>query len=123
MTFGSFDGPSTALDFIADGAGSKYFMIGEGQNPDQVNIEDVMIKIEFKDKIVYNGSSKNVFGNPWNVMLAVSNDLYKRGKPLKKGDLVFSGKAAPAYGVALDKATGVFTGTGSPFAPVTCTTK
>ena len=88
MSEGSFEGSSTAQDFIADGAGSKYFMIGDGLSPDQVNVEDVMITVEFKDRVVYEGSSKNVLGNPWNVMLAGSNDLYKRGKPLKKGDLI-----------------------------------
>ena len=95
-------------------------MVGDGQPPDQVNIEDVMLSIEFKNGIVYEGSSKNVLGNPWNVMLAVSNDLFKRGKPLKKGDLIFSGKAAPAYKSELEKANGIYTGKGDPFAPVIC---
>lgn len=117
-----FKSPSGAQDFIAGGAGSKYFMIGEGLDPDEVDLENVTLTIEFKDKIVYDGSSKNVYGNPWNVMLAVSNDLYKRGKPLKKGYLIFSGKAAPAYKIKLVDATGTFTGTGSPFQPVTCNT-
>jgi 2-keto-4-pentenoate hydratase len=120
MSEGVFESPSTAQDFIAGGAGSKYFMVGEGQKPDQVNVEDVMITIEFKDNVIYEGSSKNVLGNPWNVMLAVSNDLFKRGKPLKKGDLIFSGKAAPAYKSELEKANGTYTGKGDPFSPVTC---
>jgi 2-keto-4-pentenoate hydratase len=122
MSEAVFESPSTAQDFIAGGAGSKYFMVGEGLDPDEIDLENVDLTIEFKDKIVYDGSSKNVYGNPWNVMLAVSNDLYKRGKPLKKGDLIFSGKAAPAFKINLEEASGTFTGTGSPFKPVSCNT-
>jgi 2-keto-4-pentenoate hydratase len=123
MSESVFDSPSTTIDFIAGGAGSKYFMIGEGKNPDQVAIEDVMITVEFKDTVVYAGSSKNVLGNPWNVMLAVSNDMFKRGKLLKKGDLIFSGKAAPAFKVDLKNATGTYTGKASQFTPVVCNVK
>ncbi len=120
---GVFESPSTAQDFIAGGAGSKYFMIGEGQDPDQVDLADVLLTVEFKNQIVYEGSSKNVLGNPWNVMLAVSNDLFKRGKPLKKDNLIFSGKTAPAFKIALNEAPGIFTGKGSPFSPISCTTE
>jgi 2-keto-4-pentenoate hydratase len=118
-----FEGSTTVQDFIACGAGSKYFMIGDGLKPHQVSLDDMMITVEFKDQVVYKGSSKNVLGNPWNVMLAVSNDLYERGKPLKKGDLIFSGKTAPAYKVAIAKAVGIFKGEGKPFNPVSCTTR
>jgi 2-keto-4-pentenoate hydratase len=118
-----FIGPTTVQDFIVCGAGSKYFMIGDGLKPDQVSVDDMMITVEFKDQVVYIGSSKNVLGNPWNVMLAVSNDLYERGKPLKKGDLIFSGKTAPAYKVAIAEAVGIFKGEGKPFNHISCTTK
>jgi 2-keto-4-pentenoate hydratase len=118
-----FERPSTAKDFIACGAGSKYFMIGDGLSPDKVNLEDIMITVEFKNQIVYEGSSKNVLGNPWNVMLAVSNDLVRRGNPLKKGYLIFSGKAAPAYKVALEEAAGIFKGEGNPFKSISCNTR
>jgi len=123
MSEGVFESPSSARDFIACGAGSKYFMIGEGKGPHQVDVEDVLLRIEFKDQVVYEGSSKNVLGNPWNVMLAVSNDLFRRGKPIKKGNLIFSGKAAPAYTVVLEEAAGVFNGEGVPFSPLLCKTQ
>ena len=123
MSEGVFESPSTAQDFIACGAGSKYFMVGEGQDPNEANVEDILLTVEFKDKVVYEGSSKNVLGNPWNVMLAVSNDLFERGNPLKKDNLIFSGKTASAFKVDLDKAAGVFTGKGGSFESVTCTTE
>jgi len=59
-----FEGPTTVQDFIVCGAGSKYFMIGDGLKPDQVSLDDIMITVDFKDQVVYKGSSKNVLVNP-----------------------------------------------------------
>jgi len=118
-----FEGPTTVHDFIACGAGSKFFMIGDGLNSEGISLENVELTIEFNNNIVYKGSSKNVLGNPWNVVLTVSNDLFKRGKALKKGYLIFSGKAAPAFNIPSEEAIGIFKGGGSPLSPLFCRTQ
>jgi len=51
-----------------------------------------------------------VLGNPWFALREVANDLVERGYPLKAGDVIFSGKVAPAYKMQSDKAEGRYKG-------------
>jgi len=120
---GIFSGSVKVQDFIANAAGSKYFLIGEGINPGGIDVKNIMLSVIFNNQTVYTGSSKNVLGDPWNVMFLVSNDLLRRGNPLKKGQLIFSGKAAPAFKSDLDTAVGKYTGTGEPFAEISVNVK
>jgi len=116
MSEGIFGGKSTVVDFITNGAGSKYFVLGEGMDPAATDVSDIMLTVAGPaDSIVYQGSSINVLGNPWYALLDVANDLANRGYPLKKGDVIFSGKVAPAYKVSFNKAAGIYKGSGEPF--------
>ena len=51
-----------------------------------------------------------MLGNPWFALREVANDLVARGYPLKAGDVIFSGKVAPAYKMQSDKAEGMYEG-------------
>jgi 2-keto-4-pentenoate hydratase len=118
MPEGIFDGPTTIVDFVAGGGGSKYFILSEGLDPAKTDVKDITISVIFSDTSVYKGNSKKVLGNPWFALKDVANDLVKRGYPLKAGDVIFSGKVAPAYKMQADKAGGTYKGVASPFADI-----
>ena len=59
-----------------------------------------------------------MLGNPWFALWGVANDLVKRGYPLKAGDVIFSGKVAPAYKMQADKADGIYKGVAGSFADI-----
>jgi 2-keto-4-pentenoate hydratase len=115
MSESIFDSPTTIVDFVANGADSKYFVLGEGLDPVKTDIADIAISIILKDSTIYNGTSKNALGNPWFALREVANDLAERGYPLKAGDVIFSGKVAPAYKMQSDKAKGMYKGVAGSF--------
>jgi 2-keto-4-pentenoate hydratase len=116
MSEGIFEGKTSVVDFVANGAGSKYFVLSEGLDPATTDVKDVLISVvNDADSVVYQGSSSNVLGNPWFALKDIANDLAERGIPLKDGDVIFSGKLAPAYKIAAEKAAGIFRGQGDPF--------
>jgi len=118
MSEGIFDGPTTIVDFVANGAGSKYFVLSEGLDPVKTDIADITLSVMFNESAIYKGTSKNVLGNPWFALREVANDLVERGYPLKAGDVIFSGKVAPAYIMQSDKAEGRYKGIAGSFTDI-----
>lgn len=115
MSESIFDDQTTIGDFVANGGDSKYFVLSEGLDPLKTNIADITLSIIFRDSIIYEGTSKNVLGNPWIALKEVANDLVKRDYPLKTGDVIFSGKVAPAYKMQSNMAGGTYEGVASSF--------
>jgi len=115
MSEGIFDGSTTIVDFVANGANSKYFVLSKGLDPVKTNINDLKLSVLVGESTVYKGNSNKVLGNPWFALKEVANDLIKRGYPLKTGNVVFSGKVAPAYKMRSDKAVGMYKGTANSF--------
>ncbi len=118
MSEGIFDGPTTIVDFVTNGAGSKYFVLSAGLDPVKTDVKDITLLVMFSDTVVYKGTSKKVLGNPWFALMGVANDLVERGYPLKAGDVIFSGKVAPAYKMQADKAKGIYKGVASSFTDI-----
>lgn len=118
MSESIFDGPTTIIDFVANGADSKYFVLSEGLNPVKTDIADITLSVMFSDSAIYKGTSKNALGNPWFALREVANDLVERGYPLKAGDVIFSGKVAPAYKIQSDRAEGMYEGIASSFTDI-----
>lgn len=118
MSEGIFEGSATIVDFVAEGAGSKYFVLSEGCDPGTTEITNLTLSIIFNDINVYDGNSNNVLGNPWFALRDVANDLVERGYPLRAGDVIFSGKLAPAYKIQSDKAKGIYKGFGGSFTDI-----
>jgi 2-keto-4-pentenoate hydratase len=118
MSEGIFDGSTTIVDFVADGAGSKYFVLSEGLDPVKTDVTDITLSVIFDDNTIYKGTSKKVLGNPWFALREVANDLVERGYPLKSGDVIFSGKVAPAYSMQSDKAEGIYKGIAGSFTDI-----
>lgn len=110
-----FDDPTNIIDFVADCAGSKYFALSEGLDPKKTDISDIAISVKLRDGIIYKGTSKNELGNPWFALKEVANDLVERGRPLKAGYVIFSGKVAPTYKMQSNMAKGIYKGIASPF--------
>lgn len=110
-----FASPSTIVDFVVDAGGSKYFVLSEGLDPEEIDVSNIMLSAIYGDSTIYTGTTRKVLGNPWFALREVANDLVERGYPLKAGDVIFSGKVAPAYKMQSKNATGLYKGTGKPF--------
>ncbi len=59
-----------------------------------------------------------MLGNPWFALRDVANDLVERGYPLKTGDVIFSGKVAPAYKIRSYLSKGIYKGSSSSFTDI-----
>lgn len=115
MSESIFNGPTTIVDFVANGADSKFFILSEGLDPVNTDVTNIPLSIVFGDSVIYKGFSKNVLGNPWIALREVANDLVKRGYPLKPGDVIYSGKVAPAFKIKSDIGRGLYKGAASSF--------
>lgn len=85
-------------DMIAIGTGAHIFILGP-ENPIDVNIDDLTLKVIRNGETIRQSSSKEVMGSPWNSLLWCANHLVKHGKTLEPGMVVLCGTAAPAYKV------------------------
>ncbi len=81
-------------DVVAAAAGSKYYIVGAGQDPSLFDLENLNISLRRDEKLVYEGMGKNTLGGPWHSLQWLANKLVDLGKPLKKGQLVFCGAVA-----------------------------
>lgn len=112
-------GSQTIPDFIVNGAGSHNYVIGPPINPDDVALDNLTLKLFHDDMKVYEGSSKNVMGNPWNVLIWLANHQIEREKPLQEGYVILTGKVAPAYKKSVKDAKGKYVGDGGSLGTIT----
>jgi len=75
MSESIFEGQTTIVDFVANGADSKYFVLSDGLDPLKTDVADITLSIMFRDSVVYKGTSKNVLGNLWYALRDMANDL------------------------------------------------
>lgn len=118
-----FDPPSaqTIPDFVANGGGAKAFVLGPAKDPREIDIDDVSLTVERNGERLYEGPSTAVMESPWNVLLFLANDLIQRGHALQAGDVVLTGKVAPAVVREGDAVGGTYTGSAGPLGEVSVT--
>lgn len=84
------------LDTVADNASSAAYVLSSTpvslQNVDLVNCKMQMTRA---GEVVSEGIGKACLGNPLNAAMWLADEMAKRGRPLKKGDVVLTGALGP----------------------------
>ena len=82
-------------DVIADNCSSSAFVIGNWYRP-SFDITDLKIELHINKKIVQEGSSNAILGNPWRSFVDAARLALKYKEPIKKGMFIMLGAATPA---------------------------
>jgi len=82
-------------DVIADNCSSAAFVMGNWYRP-SFDITDLKIELHINKKIVHEGSSKAILGNPWRSFVDATRLAIKYKEPIKKGMYIMLGAATPA---------------------------
>lgn len=87
-------------DTIADNASASHWVVGH--TPTKINEFD-LIKCQMKmlnnGKVVSSGEGKSCLGSPINATKWLANKMMSVGKPLRAGDLIFTGALGPMVNV------------------------
>jgi 2-keto-4-pentenoate hydratase len=108
-------------DVVASGTGAYRFILGPAMDPEQVDVDKIILKLIVNGKMVAESSATNVMGSPWNSLLWLVNRVVSRGYSLEIRDVVLTGTAAPAYRAKGSEAAGTYEGDCGPLGKVTCT--
>jgi len=109
-------GKLTSVDVVAMGCGAHTYVLGKGVSPKNLDYSTINLNLKHDGKLVYEGASSNVMGNPLNSLLSLIQQLKKRGQILKAGQVVLTGSVAGAYMPAISNRKGEYIaeGTGLP---------
>jgi len=84
-------------DVIADNCSSKKFVVGSKLTlPHSVDLSNIGVVMSKNGNVEQTGSSAAVLGHPLKAMAWAANELDRRGKSLKKGDIILSGAISEA---------------------------
>lgn len=87
----------TLADVIADNCSSKKFVVGSQLTlPESIDLSNIGVTMSKNGKIEQTGTSAAVLSHPLKAMAWAANELEKRGKRFKKGDIVLSGAISEA---------------------------
>ncbi len=120
---GRFDrsnGRETVNDFVASGGGAHRYVLGKPVDGIDHPLENLMLYIEQNNDTIYKGNTNEVYGNPWNALLWIVNDLIKHGKPVKENMFFLTGKVDSPYAPEGNKAIGEYIGSCVGFPEVKC---
>ncbi|MEK4026390.1 2-keto-4-pentenoate hydratase [Sporosarcina sp. FSL W7-1283] len=105
----------TLVDVIADNCSSIKFVVGSKWiSPDSINLGTIGMVMSKNGKVMQTGSSAAVLGHPAEAIAWSVKELSKRGKGLKKGDIILSGAMSEAIAFESgDSVVAQFDGLGS----------
>ena len=87
-----------ALNLIASNGASEFWIRNtEVFKMDKINFEDHAITISYNNKIIGEGNTKNVMGNPINSALWLINKITKKGETLLKDQFISTGTCTKAH--------------------------
>jgi len=87
-----------ALNLIATNGASEFWIRNsEVFKLNKINFEDHSINISYNKKIIGEGNTKNVMGNPLNSALWLINKISKKGETLLKGQFISTGTCTKAH--------------------------
>ncbi|WP_166171562.1 fumarylacetoacetate hydrolase family protein [Acinetobacter sp. SA01] len=99
------------LDTVADNASSAAFVLSQKKVPlAALDLVNCQMKMTHQGEVVSQGQGKACLNNPLNAAVWLADEMVKRGRPLKVGDIVLTGalgpmvtvKAGAAYQVEID---------------------
>lgn len=82
-------------DVVADNCSSTGFVVGKAFST-ATKIQDVDITLSVDGKVVHEGNSNAILGNPWESFVAAARLAQENGEILDKGAIVLAGAATPA---------------------------
>ena len=92
-----------ALNLIASNGASEFWIRNsEVFQLNKINFEDHSINILYNKKIIGEGNTKNVMGNPLNSALWLINKIAKKGETLLKGQFISTGTCTKAHELSAD---------------------
>lgn len=115
--------PRSVPDYVAAGGGAKHFVVGAALDLKDLDLNSLMIRLFVNDELASEGPGRNLYGNPWNVMLWAINHLVKRGKILEPGDIILSGKVSHAFKASPELAMGKYVGEAGKLGKISCFVK
>ena len=124
MADGRFDrsnGREGINDFVASGGGAHRFMLSPAAEGIDFDLKDLILSIELSAETIYQGNSNEAFGNPWQALLWIVNDLLENGEQVKAGMIFLTGKVDAPYMPEVNEAIGTYVGKCKDFPDITCT--
>lgn len=86
----------TLIDTIADNASSAAFVLGSRPvSLDQLDLVNCQMLMTRGEEVVSKGMGKACLANPLNAAIWLADEMVRRGRPLKSGDLVLTGALGP----------------------------
>lgn len=82
-------------DVVADNCSSSGFVVGKWSSPKQ-SISKLGMRLNFGGKVVAEGSSEDIMGNPWKSLQAATRLAAQYQMPIKKGYVILAGAATAA---------------------------
>ena len=82
-------------DVIADNCSSAGYVIGRWKSAG-TELFDIPMSLKINDKIIHQGSSNAILGNPWESMMAAARLAKENGEILRAGSIILAGAATPA---------------------------
>ncbi|MEX0329952.1 MAG: 2-keto-4-pentenoate hydratase [Puniceicoccaceae bacterium] len=104
------EGKPTVADMIACGTGAHGFVLGPGKDPASIEAGNLDLLLVRNGETLRESKSSAVMDNPWNSLLWCVNDIIARGGIIKRGTVILTGTAAPAYMATGEAITGTYTG-------------
>ncbi|WP_166171616.1 fumarylacetoacetate hydrolase family protein [Acinetobacter sp. SA01] len=84
------------LDTVADNASSAaYVLSSKPVQLEQVDLVNCTMQMTRAGEVVSQGTGKACLGNPLNAAVWLADEMMRRGRPLRKGDLVLTGALGP----------------------------
>lgn len=88
------------LDTVADNASSAAFVLGTQKvSLKDIDLVNCHMRMTRAEEVVSEGQGKACLGNPLNAAIWLADEMVKRGRPLKIGDIVLTGALGPMVAV------------------------
>ena len=81
----------TLVDLVATNFGSKNYVIGKGSPPEKIDFETIQLAFKHNNNLLYDAEVNEFIEDPRDFLRLLSNELFSKGRPLKRGQFVFSG--------------------------------
>ena len=87
----------TIVDLVATNFGSKNYVIGKGSPPEKIDFENIQLAFKRNNNLSYEAVINEFIEDPRDFLRLLSNELFLKGRSLKRGQFVFSGSLVSSH--------------------------